>query len=282
MKKTLSIILIMTLLSSFMLLALPTSASEPTITEAEAKQLLLKAYWFLQDTHWSVRIVTPTLKQYDPTYDIDDAGHYGTMDEARLTEGKSIAGETEYGKAVFTKELAEKYMKYTFSGLPLYVYHPSGGLFWNIDGVDSSLSPIKIDYYSAPFTDNPVVDRPNMTIDNMLLIELAGDAQKATATFVVSLFKYGFDEERDFRTMTVEYTKTEDGWRISGGQFINIICADKATKALDNARKQLPIYVPQSPSTGDETPIYIAVCAVSALTVIACGTSVARKRRREN
>ncbi len=433
MKKTLSIILIMTLLSSLMLLMLPTSAAEPTITEAEAKQLLVDAYNFVYIYHWQSSNLT-----------------IGPIDNDGLTELKNNVKKT------FDSSLVSKMIEYTFDGEPFILTREDGKFYFKAEKwVGAQIfSVISVQYPAMP-------GQSPLTADMLYIDNLEGNSKNAEANFVVEITDL-WVPDIDWRTMTVEYKKTADGWRISGGEFIDVVCGPDALENVksklpyytgefltDEMAKQLfadsynllynltwqasfvseskpfsegsryyetteallpggslagiqekfdaifeytemkdyciksgeklywlkqsfpdgasvpfyvnyhnserlpgeikaddieitylenrhsytsvrfavravgseqwremtvtfsnnvdgwrmcyypkyeyfdcilspdqlnklPIYVPQSPSTGDETPIYIAVCAVSALTVIACGTSVARKRRRED
>ncbi len=290
MKKTLSIILIMTLLSSFLLLMLPTSAAEPTITEAEARQLLVDSYVWLLENKWgygftaSTTETFKTLKQYDESTTVPKAEKYyrPNWDDERIASEKKEASDS--AKKVFVPALLNKMTEYGFDGTsPLWYKHNSGSWFYymgdcvyELDFPIGFVNPTNGKYSGYARVDGKYYQYDPMD-DSFEPLSLTGDAKHATATFVVHIVTSLWDEY-DLRTMSVEYTKTDEGWRISGGEYMNSICVDNWREK----RNELEKYIPQSPSTGDETPIYIAVCAVSALTVIACGTSVARKRRRED
>ena len=71
---------------------------------------------------------------------------------------------------------------------------------------------------------------------------------------------YGVNPEENF--WTVEFRKTVDGWRISGGTY------------FPSAVIQTP------PETGDNTPIFLTLTALSVLGLAALAVT-ARKRKRE-
>ena len=70
---------------------------------------------------------------------------------------------------------------------------------------------------------------------------------------------------------TVEFTKTEDGWRVSGGSLLEMI-SDPSTIPNDWDNKP---YVGDTPFTGDETAIILALLALSGL---ACVPAVNRRK----
>ncbi len=245
-------------------------AKTATFEQNEARQLFFDAYVFCLKTHWSPQVLASeslTLSEYDPATKIKDAYAYERANES-LVYGGSIEAMKKIADQIFASEIIDRYTEYSFhsqnNDRPLYVKPSADVLFWNMLDVRNGTPPIKFEM--APY---------ETTVDDIVITSMEQSSNKATASIAVNIGIY----EPDWRLMTVDYSYTESGWRISGGQFVDIICVHLKDSTKPDS---LPIYIPQSPSTGDETPIYIAVCAVSALTVIACGTSVARKRRREN
>ena len=73
---------------------------------------------------------------------------------------------------------------------------------------------------------------------------------------------------------TVEFTKTADGWRVSGGSLLEMIY-NPSTISYDWDYKP---YVGDTPFTGDETAILVALLALSGLAFV-CVPSVKRRER---
>lgn len=72
---------------------------------------------------------------------------------------------------------------------------------------------------------------------------------------------------------TVEFTKTADGWRVSGGSLLEMIY-NPLTISYDWDYKP---YVGDTPFTGDETAILIALLALSGLALV-CVPAVKRRK----
>ncbi len=301
MKKTLSIILIMTLLSSFMLLTLPTSAAEPTITEAAAKRLFYESLALIQQ---SSDMTGFYMNGGGETLVYDDRGKpnkYGSeisMPEAVAARyfavsasdipGGSFQAYRQKLEEYFTDALINVCLNATGADGNSYPreYRTNDGRLWWFHGPFVSGSYyIKVydpeelgDFVYFHHSDKTTIEQLHETLKSLSkedFLKISCDGEKASAKALIN----GGAGFQDYPyVIDIEYTKTEKGWRISGGDLLELYGSNGR-----RAMEKLQIWDPfSSPSTGDETPIYIAVCAVSALTVIACGTSVARKRRREN
>ena len=76
----------------------------------------------------------------------------------------------------------------------------------------------------------------------------------------IQMTLYGVNPEENF--WTVEFRKTVDGWRISGGTYFP------------------PAVIPTPPETGDNTPIFLTLTALSVLGICALAVTVGKRKRR--
>ena len=65
---------------------------------------------------------------------------------------------------------------------------------------------------------------------------------------------------------TVEFTKTADGWRVSGGTAFEVMLGDREPNTI--------------PNTGDTAAVTVPALTVAALFSIALPVAILRKRRR--
>ena len=99
--------------------------------------------------------------------------------------------------------------------------------------------------------------------ENCVLTELTEEHAEITAEIFLE------DEELHRGYATVEYEKTEDGWRVSGGGYFDFEYFGK-----EDAISQDP------PKTGDPTAAYALIFTLAALPLAGFGVYEWKKRRR--
>ena len=99
--------------------------------------------------------------------------------------------------------------------------------------------------------------------ENCVLTELTEEHAEITAEIFLE------DEELHRGYATVEYEKTEDGWRVSGGGYFDFEYFGK-----EDAISQDP------PKTGDGTAAYALIFTLAALPLVCLGVAEWKKRRR--
>jgi len=92
------------------------------------------------------------------------------------------------------------------------------------------------------------------------------EASKNTAKMIITLKRktHVVVEPTTYPKETVEFTKTADGWRVSGGTAFEVMLGDREP----------------NPNTGDPSAIAIPALAVSALVSLAVPVGIMRRRRR--
>lgn len=102
---------------------------------------------------------------------------------------------------------------------------------------------------------------------------------------VVAVPVYEGIEEIDFRNFygyaTVEFVKTEDGWRVDGGSFYDFVYnyQNTLTKKLPKIAS-LPETDPEPPKTGEDTLVYLLPLCLSLAGFGGVTVALCKKRRR--
>jgi len=105
------------------------------------------------------------------------------------------------------------------------------------------------------------------------------------ATLEVYVKRYTAAHAVYFCKVGIEFTKTESGWRVSGGSLFDLMTEN--ADYMDYCYKYIytdvfgdEIEVILNPNTGDPTAIAIPALAVSALVSLAVPVGIVRKKRR--
>ena len=227
MKKLLSIILTLTFcLAAFSALAPMAAAKSETISESEAKELVVKAYEFCCNVRSDAINVHETSDEYRIEVKFGDQAweceHYWLAKEDNLPGG-SYEKMCEYAETIYTAEVADEAYAYKLTGF----VHPSDGM-WEIlrplfyrdeKGVLYSSSGVVMSYNGAYL----YPDKENFEIEIV-----SGDSKTAKATVPV-YFEY-IDGPRvdDFDLVECRFENTADGWRIAESEYSLIMATDHA------------------------------------------------------
>lgn len=227
MKKFLSIILALTFcFAAFSAMAPTSAAKSETISESEAKELIVKAYDFCMN----VRADEINGHEISDEYRIEvkfgdqawECEHYWLAKEDNLPGG-SYEKMCDYAETIYTAEVAHEAYAYQLTGF----VHPSDGM-WEIlrplfyrdeKGVLYSASGVVMSYNGAYL----YPDKENFEIEIV-----SGDSKTAKATVPV-YFKY-IDGPRvdDFDLVECRFENTADGWRIAESEYSLIMATDHA------------------------------------------------------
>ena len=114
--------------------------------------------------------------------------------------------------------------------------------------------------------------------------DLSVDGSSATMNVVLG-YNYEYPDENGDRAYklnawetTVEFTKTADGWRISGGTMFEALFLVGESNVVREIKLFLKSYN-FSPNTGDTTSIIIAILTLSGLALV-CVPAVKRRKIR--
>ena len=122
---------------------------------------------------------------------------------------------------------------------------------------------------------NFVSNSDGKAVMNVVFGRYGGPAEDFVYMGVIPSLNTSYAKQRELLipvNATVEFTKTEDGWRVSGGSLLEMI-SDPSTIPNDWDYKP---YAGDTPFTGDETAIIIALLALSGIALAV----LPRKRRK--
>lgn len=227
MKKFLSFILALTFcFAAFSTLAPSISAKSATISEREAKELIVKAYEFCMN----VRADAINVREISDEYRIDvkygekisEIESYWRAKEENLPGG-SYEKMCEYAETIYIKDTAPKAYAYVFTG----IVHPSEGMWERLyplfhrdeNGVLYSASGVVMSYDGAYL----YPDKENFEIEIV-----SGDSKTAKA--VVPVYFHYIDGPRvdDFDLVECRFEKTAEGWRIAESEYSLIMATEHA------------------------------------------------------
>ncbi len=218
MKKVLSIILAFTFcFAAFSALAPSVSAESATISESEAKELIVKAYEFCRNVRADFSFIHEISDEYrievkfgDQIWDWE---YYWLAKEENLPGG-SYEKMCEYAETIYIKDVAPEAYAYVFTG----IVHPSEGMWERLyplfhrdeNGVLYSASGVVMSYDGAYL----YPDKENFEIEIV-----SGDSKTAKA--VVPVYFHYIDGPRvdDFDLVECRFENTAEGWRIAESEY---------------------------------------------------------------
>ena len=218
MKKFLSIILALTFcLAAFSALVPTVSAKSGTISESEAKELVVKAYEFCRNVRSDAINVHETSDEYriEVKYGekYSERKYYWLVKEENLSGG-SYEKMCEYAESIYVKDVAPEAYAYVFTG----IVHPSEGMWERLyplfhrdeNGVLYSASGVVMSYDGAYI----YPDKENFEIEIV-----SGDSKTAKA--VVPVYFHYIDGPRvdDFDLVECRFENTAEGWRIAESEY---------------------------------------------------------------
>lgn len=218
MKKFLSIILALTFcLAAFSALAPTSAAKSETISESEAKELVVKAYEFCRNVRSDAINVHETSDEYriEVKYGekYSERKYYWLVKEENLSGG-SYEKMCEYAESIYVKDVAPEAYAYVFTG----IVHPSEGMWERLyplfhrdeNGVLYSASGVVMSYDGAYI----YPDKENFEIEIV-----SGDSKTAKA--VVPVYFHYIDGPRvdDFDLVECRFENTAEGWRIAESEY---------------------------------------------------------------
>ncbi len=259
-------------------LSLTAYAAETTISDTEAKKLILGAHNLY-------------LTYQDGIYDTVKHEIVTTTKEAVSKEAKKIYIEeiaddmwmyrcdlgAEYCKSFDGLPYIEKDVQGWFDGMKYQIYNIDGkridmynhGLTYleNADGTITFIpfiaQSLRQYYLVREYSEEAFVDYPTITptrTDEIFISDLTGNAESAICNVIVYL-----DDgylSGSVTLMDVEFRNTDSGWRISGGKLVNAFSNwydESMKKYYDNDEKYIP---PRAAIVGGDTASAVATYAV--------------------
>ncbi len=215
MKKVLSLILALTFcFAAFSAFAPSVSAKSATISESEAKELIVKAYDFCMNVRAGRADILERSKKIELVYgeNVWEKEHYWQVKEENLPGG-SYEKMCEYVETIYTKEIAPKAYAYKWT----YRALPSDGMwdelqsffYRNEEGVlyaDTS----HLSYRGV----NLFPDAENVEIDIV-----SGDSKTAKANVHVKFFYVDGPRAYNYDIVECRFENTADGWRIAESEY---------------------------------------------------------------
>ncbi len=276
-RKTLSIALILSLALPLLIMPISAADKEPTIEEfveltRESQLYLNMLYKYpllgYKDPNEKEKVEISYIRElaiqfgyYDPGFEID---------EVRLERIFSPAtGEEEYASTKYdcfytfpdtvTKEKInrdiEKYFVWDFIGVMRpFVQRPLVGYLQIVEDHNGKL------YNKNRMPGSPIVD-PILQTPNLDTARIISKSDKQITLEFDDLYEPGWN------IITIQYTKTSRGWRISG-----------ATGEYYRGFKDF--FAPEVPETADNSVVYIALASVSVIA-LAGVTLVSAKRKKD-
>ena len=177
---------------------------------------------------------------------------------------KSITDLDNYVKTVYHGKALE-----TFTDKMIYVEH-DGNIYWRYNGGDGWNGRD----HRLLLCNNFVSNGDGKAVMNVVFGEYGGPADDYVYMGVIPSLNTSYAKQRQLLipvNATVEFTKTEDGWRVSGGSLLEMI---SNPSTIPNNWDYKP-YVGDTPFTGDETAIFVALLALSGTAI-----AVVPKRKR--
>ena len=268
MKKIISIFIIAVLIISSLLINV--SASEESFTKEQAIELVQRAYdnvmftqyriiyyYFAPEEKFVLGEAHPEESHLEIYYGEpgtnDSFLYYSELKPVLLENGNTLSTVDDIKKWIrvnFVDELVERVMsKKTRLGdkcVPSFRMSDEGKLLFNTRvGVALLFPPCELTAFKSFRVDG------NNAIMNVTL----GEASLTPPDFAPTL-----------SNETVEFTKTADGWRVSGGTAFEVMLGDREPNS--------------NPNTGDTSSVIVPTLTVAALISVALPVGIMRKRRR--
>ena len=215
MKKLLSIILTLTFcLAAFSALAPSASAADATISESEAKELIVKAEEFCRNVRGGYAHIHENSDEY--RIDVDYGGKYPEYYYKVIEEnlpGGSYEKMCEYVETIYTKEAAPMAYAYKLTGrvhpseemwdelYPLFYRNEAGALY---------ADTVWFSYHGAYLYPDA---------ENVEFEIVSGDAQSAKANVLVYYHYIDGPRVDGFDLIECRFENTADGWRIAESEY---------------------------------------------------------------
>ena len=225
MKKLLSIILALTFcLAAFSVLAPMASAKSETISESEAKELIVKAYEFCRNVRGGFAHIHENSGKYEYRIEVDYGGKYPEKYYKVIEEnlpGGSYEKMCEYVETIYTKEAAPMAYAYKLTG----VIHPSDEmwdelypLFYRNEDGTLYADTVWFSYHGAYLYPDA---------ENVEFEIVSGDAQSAKANVLVYYHYIDGPRVDGFDLIECRFENTADGWRIAESEYSWLMATDK-------------------------------------------------------
>ena len=225
MKKFLSIILALTFcLAAFSAFSPSISAKSGTISESEAKELVIKAYNFSRDVRYnSPRYVTYSDdKRIELEFNSGRYSYYWIVNEESLPGG-SYEKMCEYAQTIYTKDTADMSYAYPFTAtVQTYetMWENLRPLFYRDEKSVLFASPGDVPSYTGACL------YPN--IENVEIEIVSGDSQTAKANITVYFAYIDGPRTDDFDIVECRFEKTAHGWRIAESEYSLVLATEHA------------------------------------------------------
>ena len=217
MKKLLSIILALTFcLAAFSALAPSASAADATISESEAKELIVKAEEFCRNVRGGFAHIHENSGKHEYRIEVDYGGKYPEKYYKVIEEnlpGGSYEKMCEYVETIYTKEAAPMAYAYKLTG----VIHPSEEmwdelypLFYRNEDGTLYADTVWFSYHGAYLY--PDAERVEFEI-------VSGDTQSAKANVLVYYNYIDGPRVDGFDLIECRFENTADGWRIAESEY---------------------------------------------------------------
>ncbi|MBO5701110.1 MAG: hypothetical protein J6S71_01600 [Clostridia bacterium] len=215
MKKFLSIILALTFcLAAFSAMVPMISAKSETISQSEAKELIVKAYDFCINVRAGRADILERSKEIEIVYgeNVWEKELYWQVKEENLPGG-SYEKMCEYVETIYTKEIAPKAYAYKWS----YMVLPSDGMWDELQSFfyrnEEGLLYADTSHLSYRGV-NLFPDAENVQIDIV-----SGDSKTAKANVHVKFFYVDGPRAYNYDIVECRFENTADGWRIAESEY---------------------------------------------------------------
>lgn len=215
MKKLLSIILALTFcLAAFSALAPSASAADATISESEAKELIVKAEEFCRNVRGGYAHIHENSDEY--RIDVDYGGkypeYYYKVIEENLPSG-SYEKMCEYVETIYTKDIAPKAYAYKWT----YIVNPSDGMW------DELKSFFYRDESGVLYANTSHLSYRGVNLfpdaENVQIEIVSGDSKTAKANVYVKFFQVDAPRAYNYDIVECRFENTADGWRIAESEY---------------------------------------------------------------
>jgi hypothetical protein len=215
MKKLISITLVLTfLLAALSTLAPIASAADTTISESEAKELIVKAYEFCRNVRGGYAHIHENSDEY--RIDVDYGGKYPEYYYKVIEEnlpGGSYEKMCEYVETIYTKDIAPKAYAYKWT----YIVNPSDGMWDKLKSFfyrnESGVLYANTSHLSYRGV-NLFPDAENVQIEIV-----SGDSKTAKANVHVKFFQVDGPRAYNYDIVECRFENTADGWRIAESEY---------------------------------------------------------------
>lgn len=215
MKKFLSIILALTFcLAAFSAMAPTVAAKSATISESEAKELIVKAEEFCRNVRGGYAHIHENSDEY--RIDVDYGGKYPEYYYKVIEEnlpGGSYKKMCEYVETIYTKDIAPKAYAYKWT----YIVNPSDGMWDELKSFfyrnESGVLYANTSHLSYRGV-NLFPDAENVQIEIV-----SGDSKTAKANVHVKFFQVDAPRAYNYDIVECRFENTADGWRIAKSEY---------------------------------------------------------------